>query len=66
MPRSAWLPTFTVDAYTGAEFGWAFNAPVLQVAGLVLTIGRSLVSTALLLAIAAASASDTVWCMAAA
>ena len=64
VPRSAWLPTFTVDAYTGAEFGWAFNGPVLQVAGVVLTIGRSLVSTALLFAIAAASASGTVWCMA--
>ena len=66
MPRSALLPNFTVDAYTGAEFGWAFNGPVLQLAGVVLTIGRSLVSTALLFAFAAASASDAVWRMAAA
>ena len=66
MPRSALLPNFTVDAYTGAEFGWAFNGPVLQVAGVVLTIGRSLLSTALLFAFAAASASDAVWRMAAA
>ena len=39
---------------------------MLQVAGLVLTIGRSLVSTALLLTIAASTASHTAWCMAAA
>ena len=66
VPRSALLPNFTVDAYTGAEFGWAFNGPVLQVAGFVLTIGRSLVSTAFLFAFAAASASDAVWRMSAA
>lgn len=53
----AWLPTFTVDAYTGAEFAWAFNAPVLQVGGVVLTIGRSLCSTAALFVLAAATSS---------
>ena len=47
-----WLPTWTVDTYTRAEFAWAFNAPVLQLCGHVLTIGRSLTSTLLLLALA--------------
>ena len=59
--RGRLLPRFVVDTYTGAEFGWAFNAPVLQCGGAVLTIGRSLCSTALLLALAAASASPPLW-----
>ena len=52
----SWLPSFTVDAYTGAEFSWAFNAPILRLPRLfVLTIGRSLGSTAALLLAAAAT-----------
>ena len=53
----SWLPSFTVDEYTGAQFAWAFNAPVLQLFGVVLTIGRSLCSTAALFALAAATGS---------
>ena len=53
------LPSFTVDAYTGADLSWAFNAPVLQINGAVLTIGRSITSTAILIALAAATRSAT-------
>ena len=53
LPRSRWLPALSVDAYTGADFFWAFNAPVLSIGGfLTLTIGRSICSTALLFALA--------------
>ena len=59
------LPSFTVDAYTGAEFAWAFNAPVLQVGGAVLTVGRSICSSGALVLAAAASGSAAVACAAA-
>jgi len=57
LPNRAWLPNFTVDSYTSAEFAWAFNAPVLRLGPWVLTIGRSLCSTAALGCLAAATGS---------
>lgn len=59
----SWLPAFTIDAYTGAEFGWAFNAPILKLGGSVLTIGRSLTSTAALFLIGATTGSCAAWWM---
>ena len=59
-----WLPAFTVDEYTAAEFSWAFNAPVLQLGGVVLTIGRSLTSTASLCLIAMTMRSAVWWSVA--
>ena len=60
----SWLPRFTIDEYTGAEFSWAFNAPVLQLGGVVLTIGRSLLSTTLLVLLAATTHSASGWSLA--
>ena len=50
----SWLPTFIIDAYTGAEFSWAFNSPILRLGPFVLTIGRSLSSTTVLAGFAVA------------
>ena len=35
------LPSVRLDAYTGISFEWIFNAPVLRLGSLVLTMGRS-------------------------
>ena len=60
LPNRAWLPNFTVDSYTSAEFAWAFNAPVLRLGPWLLTIGRSLCSTAALGCLAAATGSPPI------
>jgi GR25 family glycosyltransferase involved in LPS biosynthesis len=38
----SWLPSAPVDAYTGADFAWIFNAPLFQMCGIVWSIGRAL------------------------
>lgn len=52
-----WVPSFMLDSYTGAEFRWAFNGPVLQLGSLLLTMGRSVFSSALLTFLALATRS---------
>jgi len=50
MADRSWLPSLTVDEYTGTDFAWAWNAPLLQIggaSGLLVTSGRAL-STGLL------------------
>jgi len=37
----SWLPHFTIDHYSGTDFAWAWNAPLFQVAGLLITAGRA-------------------------
>ena len=29
----SWIPKFTIDSYTGADFAWAWNAPLIQLGG---------------------------------
>jgi GR25 family glycosyltransferase involved in LPS biosynthesis len=37
------LPRIVVDDYTGIRFEWVFNAPVLQLGPILLTMGRSVI-----------------------
>ena len=39
----SWLPEITIDPYTGTDFAWAWNAPLMQIGGrggLLITSGR--------------------------
>lgn len=42
----SWCPQFIIDPYTGADFAWAWNAPLLKIGGkkgVLVTSGRSTV-----------------------
>jgi len=44
MHDRSWLPEIIIDPYTGTDFAWAWNAPLIQIGGrggLLLTSGRS-------------------------
>ena len=47
----SWLPNLVVDDYTGTDFAWAWNAPLVKIGKLLLTSGR-VFFTGLLLIIA--------------
>lgn len=52
----SWIPSFTIDDYTGADFAWAWNAPLMQfggAGGVMLTSGRWFFTTLLGLVLAA-------------
>lgn len=51
----SWCPKFIIDPYTGAEFAWAWNAPLMKIGGkngLLITSGRATVVALLGFAIA--------------
>lgn len=60
-----WVPSFTIDRYSGAEFVWVFNGPVFQIGGVLLTLGRSVVSSALFCVIAIITRSSALGALAA-
>lgn len=55
----SWLPNFVIDKYTGTDFAWAWNAPLMKLlqaggkGGFLVTSGRATFSTLSLLGIAA-------------
>ena len=58
MEDRSWIPQFTVDSYTGADFAWAWNAPLMQLGGFLLTAGRATFMTLAGLLLAYASGSQ--------
>ena len=62
----SWLPKLVIDPYTGADFAWAWNAPLFKVGGhrgLLLTSGRmiSVGAIGLLVAVFTRSLAPLVW-----
>ena len=46
----SWLPEVVIDKYTGTDFAWAWNAPLLQIggkAGVLVTSGRAFFTSGL-------------------
>jgi glycosyl transferase family 25 len=41
----SWLPNMVIDQYTGTDFAWAWNAPLMQIGPLLVTSGRAFFMT---------------------